>query len=65
MHEPPASHADAPASLGRGLPSGRFDGREAFRCLVRDALACAVREGWPELVLSDAHFGDWPLGSAP
>jgi hypothetical protein len=29
---------------------------------VRDALACAGREGWRELVLSDADFGDWPLG---
>jgi hypothetical protein len=45
-----------------GLPSGRFEGREAFRQLVRDALACAAREGWREIVLSDATFEDWPLG---
>lgn len=45
-----------------GLPSGRFEGREAFRQLVRDALAGAAREGWREIVLSDASFEDWPLG---
>ena len=44
------------------LPSHRFEGREAFRQLVRDALATAAREGWREIVLSDASFGDWPLG---
>lgn len=44
------------------LPAGRFAGREAFQQLVRDALACAAREGWRELILCDADFGDWPLG---
>ncbi|MBI2768778.1 MAG: hypothetical protein HYX47_04105 [Burkholderiales bacterium] len=44
------------------LPSGRFSGREEFRQLVRDALACAAREGWREIILSDAGFADWPLG---
>jgi hypothetical protein len=43
------------------LPSRRFEGREDFRQLVRDALACAVREGWREIILSDASFEDWPL----
>jgi hypothetical protein len=45
-----------------GLPSGRFEGREAFRQLIRDALACAARQGWRELILCDADFSDWPLG---
>ena len=44
------------------LPSGRFEGREAFRQLVRDALATAAREGWREIILSDATFEEWPLG---
>jgi hypothetical protein len=44
------------------LPSGRFTGRVAFQQLVRDALACAAREGWREIILSDADFDDWPLG---
>ena len=44
------------------LPSGRFEGRDAFRQLVRDALATAAREGWRELILSDATFAEWPLG---
>jgi hypothetical protein len=44
------------------LPSGRFSGRDAFQQLVRDALACAAREGWREIILSDPDFGDWPLG---
>lgn len=44
-----------------GLPSGRFEGRAAFQQLVRDALACAAREGWHEIILCDASFEDWPL----
>jgi hypothetical protein len=44
------------------LPSRRFEGRSDFQQLVRDALATAAREGWRELVLSDATFEDWPLG---
>ena len=44
------------------LPVGRFQGREAFRQLVRDALDRAAREAWRELVISDFDFADWPLG---
>ena len=44
------------------LPSGPFAGRVAFQRLVRDALACAAREGWREIILSDPDFNDWPLG---
>ncbi|HXD42520.1 MAG TPA: hypothetical protein VN649_18285 [Ramlibacter sp.] len=44
------------------LPTGRFAGRTAFQQLVRDALACAAREGWREIILSDPNFEDWPLG---
>jgi hypothetical protein len=44
------------------LPAGRFSGREAFGELVRDALACAARERWREIILSDADFEDWSLG---
>src|SRR5690349_1272803 len=44
------------------LPSRRFEGREEFRQLVRDALACAAREGWREIILADPGFEDWPLG---
>ena len=47
---------------GSGLPQGRFSGRADFQQLVRDALAAAAREGWSELILSDASFADWPLG---
>jgi hypothetical protein len=53
--KPLAESADA-------LPSGRFTGRKAFQQLVRDALACAAREGWREIILADATFEDWPLG---
>ena len=49
-------------SGGTPLPEGRFEGREAFRQLVRDALATAAREGWREIVLADANFEEWPLG---
>ena len=44
------------------LPEGRFEGRQAFISLVRQALLTAAHEGWPSLVLSDADFTDWPLG---
>jgi hypothetical protein len=44
------------------LLQGRFAGRLDFQQLVRDALACAAREGWREIILSDADFADWPLG---
>lgn len=44
------------------LPSKRFEGRNEFRQLVRDALATAARDGWHEIILSDASFEDWPLG---
>lgn len=44
------------------LPLGRFEGRDSFQQLVRDALATAAREGWREIILADADFGDWPLG---
>ena len=43
------------------LPNGRFAGREAFQQLVRDALACAARDGWHDIILSDATFEEWPL----
>lgn len=49
-------------SPARALPAGRFEGRTVFVQLVRDALSCAAREGWRELILSDADFADWPLG---
>lgn len=48
--------------MDTALPDGRFEGREAFRQWLRDAFACAAREGWSEIVLSDADFSDWPLG---
>ncbi len=44
------------------LPSGRFEGRLALMELIRAALVCAAREGWREIILSDANFEDWPLG---
>lgn len=51
-----------PTTAVPALPSRRVEGREDFRQLVRDALACAAREGWREIILSDADFDDWPLG---
>jgi hypothetical protein len=54
--------ASDPGSAAPVLPEGRFEGREAFRQHVRDALACAAHEGWHEIILSDADFHDWPLG---
>ncbi len=53
---------DETLSAAGALPSGRFAGRSEFQQLVRDALATAAREGWREIVFSDANFEDWPLG---
>ncbi|ROZ62553.1 hypothetical protein [Ramlibacter sp. WS9] len=47
---------------GRALHQGRFEGRNDFQQLVRDALACAASEGWRQIILCDASFEDWPLG---
>lgn len=44
------------------LPAGEFVGREQLRQHLRDALALAASQGWPELTLFDADFRDWPLG---
>jgi len=61
MKERKATMSDE-ASARTPLPSLRFEGREQFQQLVRDALACAAHEGWHEIILSDATFVDWPLG---
>jgi hypothetical protein len=44
--------------------NGRFSGREQFAGLVRGAFEQAAREGWPELLISDVSFDDWPLAEA-
>jgi len=54
--------SDETPPVPAALPQGRFSGRADFQQLVRDALACAAREGWREIILSDASFEDWPLG---
>lgn len=61
MLPPDAGAVPAPPAQPAGLHCGAFSGRESFRQLIRDALACAAQEGWPELILSDASFEDWPL----
>lgn len=48
--------------MADSLPSDRFSGRDVFRQMVREAFDCAAREGWREIILSDASFEDWPLG---
>lgn len=47
---------------GGGLLTGAFAGPTEFAQIVRDALACAAREGWSAMIWSDANFQDWPLG---
>ena len=49
-----------PASAGP-LRAGRFAGRHEFEQLIRDAFSRAATEGWPEIIISDASFEDWPL----
>jgi hypothetical protein len=53
---------DTRSAKPMSLPTGRFSGREEFAQLVRDAIATAAREGWREIMISDATFHDWPLG---
>jgi hypothetical protein len=43
------------------LPEGPFAGPQAFAQLLRDAMACAARQGWTRMVWSDADYVDWPL----
>ena len=50
------------AALQPRLPSQRFSGRDFFQQAVRDAFSTAAREGWREIIISDANFHDWPLG---
>ena len=45
-----------------GLPQGPFSGREAFRAHLLTAFDAASRQGWREIILSDADFTDWPMG---
>ena len=59
---PESEPAPDSAPAGAALHEGRFQGRKDFQQLVRDALACAAREGWREIVLCDANFAEWPLG---
>ena len=49
-------NSDIPALL-----DGRFEGRSAFVQLLRNAFSHAARDGWHEMVWSDASFEDWPL----
>lgn len=44
------------------LPEGAFDGRHAFQAHLHAALTAAAQQNWREIILSDASFGDWPLG---
>lgn len=61
---PPPSGTSFSGGAGgfAGLPTGRLSGRDVFQQLVRDAFAAAAREGWHEIIISDANFHDWPLG---
>lgn len=51
-----------PAELPQALLEGAFSGRVDFQQLIRDAISCAAREGWREMVWFDLSFEDWPLG---
>jgi hypothetical protein len=52
------------AESGVAPLNGRFAGREAFVRLLGAAFERAAREGWSELMISDASFEDWPLRDA-
>ncbi|RYX88878.1 MAG: hypothetical protein EOO28_34895 [Comamonadaceae bacterium] len=44
------------------LREGRFEGPGEFADMIRAALAHAARDGWPEIIMTDADFMNWPLG---
>lgn len=54
-----AAHPGQPALPP--LHEGAFVGPKAFADVVRNALAHASSQAWPEMVWSDASFEDWPL----
>ena len=58
LSEDPAGEGAAALSP---LYQGPFVGPTVFAELIRAALAHAEREGWSEMVWSDASFEDWPL----
>lgn len=43
------------------LIEGGFSGITDFTQGIRDALDTAARDGWSEMLWSDANFEDWPL----
>jgi hypothetical protein len=53
-----AAEAESPP---QPLKAGRFAGRAAFAQCIRDSLAAAAEQGWSQMILCDAGFGDWPL----
>ena len=44
------------------IPGRAFSGPTEFANEIREAFACAAREGWSSMVWSDPSFEDWPLG---
>lgn len=60
MNDP--ARPDALPPMPAPLPEGRLEGRAAFQDAVRTAMAAAEAQGWPQLVLCDPDFLDWPLG---
>ena len=58
MATEPAGHGPSTS-----LPIGRFTGRKDFEQHVCQALACAVDQGWKDLLLCDFNFEDWPLNT--
>ena len=53
----PDTPVQAPPPLPTGAQWPRSLSAADSRCL-----ATAAREGWREIILSDANFHDWPLG---
>jgi hypothetical protein len=52
---------EAPKDSGSKLLEGSFSGPVEFSQLIRDALKVAARDGWADMVWSDADFAEWPL----
>ena len=54
---------DALPSAATAPCSGRFEGKAAFDDHVLHFLQRAADERWPELIVADPDFADWPWGT--
>lgn len=60
---PVSGGASVPVGAAAAACEGRFEGRAAFDNHVLHFLQRAADERWPELIVADPNFADWPWGT--